>query len=450
MGIRRPCEDPPGPIDPEERLLEVELADGTRSPGLSHPTRTITWSEDGLESFPDSDFSPFERVRWRGDPNSYVDVFSEPILRTPPPNVDAARIDGMRFSNVVRIRYTGLQLDPTVEEWDPQAIFADRAEDFTTVFGEPAQVPPWEASLSLRMYDRGECSAAEAWRPIGEAFAEGIEEIFGAGFDVQLGPNDNIDATVSAAPIGNWTVTPEIRQELFGDRDRFQLTQIYEVTIDFDSALIPDVTGFRTVVVVGRFLAEEDQMRFDLLDAFLMGIGGEREELKEELGDVAVVEEEVNELLLRTLAQPISGAPGRLTMCTPGPGGDTGCRNRLDSLLANFALPGTTASDVQPHNVICVPLENDMGECRFVPNVKRVNHRVDGIEIVLSETSPRDELEGRPIDPDPFYPLYRRAGACNEIQRGGEPIACVQDTVFEITPENRGDFICGNHIRELP
>lgn len=68
---------------------------GARSGDLAVRGSTRTLSEVLLAA--EGPYVPFARVHWRGDPNSYVDVFDVPVL--------TQATDGASFANVVRLPY---------------------------------------------------------------------------------------------------------------------------------------------------------------------------------------------------------------------------------------------------------------------------------------------------------------------------------------------------------
>ena len=272
-------------------------------------------------------------------------------------------------------------------------------------------MPAWRGARALRMYDRGECSAAETWRNIGESFAEGVDAALGESRD--------------AEPIGNWVVTYDIRNEFRGDRDRFTFSRPYEITVVDDLIRVT-----RTLQFTGQFTATDGVLGFRLFDAVTIDPAGVREPLSD--SDRMDIEDSIAAGMKAALAQPLP-----LTIaCSPGAGGDRLCFGAMATTVEVEA--GAPDGSFARHNATCLPA-GARGECHFVPNVYRVNHRVDGIELVLSETAPEQG------DADPFYPLLEDADTCRGLGvRNMQPRACVHDGVFEITPPNRrGIRICG-------
>ncbi len=127
LGVDRPisCAGTP-------RLLQVDGSDGSLSPNLAGAGATRALSEVLLSV--EGPYSPFTRVLWRGDPDSYVDVYDVPVLNQ--------GIDGARFASGVRLSYPVSALSPFVLEHAPGAIF-DGAP-------LPPQVPPWRGARALR------------------------------------------------------------------------------------------------------------------------------------------------------------------------------------------------------------------------------------------------------------------------------------------------------------
>lgn len=93
-------------------------------------------------------------------------------------------------------------------------------------------------------------------------------------------------------------------------------------------------------------------------------------------------------------------------------------------------------------NVACVPDPRpgfSGTACAFIPNVYRVNHRPEGIEVVVSEGDDRFAPFLDP--PDVFYPLLELAGACTgEEVAGRAPVGGYMGTVFEIPPPGPRPF----------
>ena len=267
--------------------------------------------------------------------------------------------------------------------------------------------------------------AATSWRAIGQAFADGLDRALAAERD--------------AVPSGNWVTTLELRQEFRRARDEFTFTRPYQ---------FPDlggvVHGYRIVTLIGRFQAADDLLSYDLMSARLRDLDGAVTPFSPE--DRERIQATITNGLRSVLAQPLTDAPipPASLRCTPGAAGDARCLRLVGPLLALAAgLPD--ADQVAPHNLQCMAVANapnDGGECHFVPNVKRVNHRVDGVEVVLSETDP---VTGR--DADPFYQLLEDAGACHGFEPGAEPRACLHASVFEITPPSMiGIDVCGDEL----
>lgn len=252
------------------RLLQVEVG-GSTSPDLSAPDRTRTSSE--LELGP---FSPFDSVRWRGDSSSYVDIFDVPILGF---DDDGSFVDGNEFGNVVRVYYPFGVTSSNILAVDPAVVAA------------AANLPlGWDGGRALRMYDRGECSAAISWRDIGESFADGLDREIVPGIQAE---------GVDAIPSGNWTITPIIRDEFRGTRDRLRMFRRYEVqTLGIHLALV-------SVTFEGRFEAQGGRLQFDLLSLSVTGTGPEAD------GVVPALREALSAELEASITEGLQAAVGQ-------------------------------------------------------------------------------------------------------------------------------------------
>lgn len=416
MGVRRPVSC--GPVSGTDRLLLVRDLDGMWSPtSYHHPNRTVTVSAPLLR-----EYSPFDRVRWRGDPNSFVDVFDVPILTLNAPD------RGARFGNVVRLLYPRSAVDPNPVELDLEAEFTRQAAQWH-------QSPPqWGVGRAFRMYDIGECSGAVSWRDLGEGFAAGADQ---ALFESE-------DATEA----GQWALTFELRQEFRADSDQFTFTRPYEVCARGEFGECTEIDIIVRVQLVGRFVALDDQLRFRMLRGVVLvpeSVAGPAHEREFTAEQRAIIEQAIAAGALDVLAQPLTGMglPPNQLRCTPGEQGDQQCFQRVAAPLEFYA--NAPVGSARPHNFYCgqagVSDGQVLGECRFVPNVHRVNHRVDGVSLVLSETDPAG------ADPDPFYVALQRAGTCHGFRVGAGAIACVHDGLFEVTsPGNVGIRFCGDAL----
>ncbi|MBX3270455.1 MAG: hypothetical protein KF729_09355 [Sandaracinaceae bacterium] len=352
-------------------------------------------------------YVPFVRVHWRGDPNSYVDVFDVPVL--------TQATDGAPFANVVRLPYPEPATSPFVAAYEPGPSFDAAAL--------PLQVPRWRGGRALRMYDRGECSGAVSWREFAEALA--------TGFDVALLEADE------ARPAGFWILTYTLRQELFDDRDDFTWTRPYRVRVPGTELRV--VVGFS---VRGRFIVVDRQLKYHLIDGAIILPDGTREPLPADFASRA--EPAIDAGVLAVLAQPLDRRvplPPAALRCTPGEGADADCFVRFRAAVEQEAR--ASEGSVEPHNLRCVPVASGRDECRFVPNVYRVNHRVDGVEVVLSER-PRF-FSGA----DPLVKLLEDEGTCHGARVGpSTPAICVHDALTEL--HRPGVPMCGDALLPIP
>ncbi len=398
LGVDRPvgCAGSP-------RLLRVNGSDGSLSPNLAVVGSTRTLSEVLLSV--EGPYSPFTRVQWRGDPNSYVDVVDVPVLNQ--------GVDGAPFASVVRLPYPASAFSPLVAEYEPGSIF-DAAP-------LPPQVPRWRGARALRMYDRGECSSAVSWRDLGDGFADGFDRVLREEQD--------------APPVGSWISTYVLRQEFRGERDDFTWTRPYSVHVPTTELRVRVAFTIR-----GRFTVVDQQLAYRLLEGALILPDGTRDALP---ADVAArIEPAIAEGVLGQLGQSLRGRlPDATLRCLPEEGGDMDCFLRVAGALELAA--GAPPGSAQPHNLRCLG-SGPVGDCRYVPNVYRVNHRVDGIEVVLSEE------ERFFVGADPLIGLLEEEeGVCHGFEVGpASPAVCVHDALPEI--HDGSVPLCGDRVLAIP
>src|SRR3990170_8409916 len=95
----------------QSRFLEVRAGGDSSGNLVSDATRTRVFT--ALDLAP---LSPFDTVSWRGDANSYVDVFDVPI--------QDETTSSAEFGQLVRLRYPRSLVDPFVYEVRPKDIAA--------------------------------------------------------------------------------------------------------------------------------------------------------------------------------------------------------------------------------------------------------------------------------------------------------------------------------------
>lgn len=370
--------------------------------------RTITWPEVLLSV--EGPYVPFDRVRWRGDPSSYVDVFDVRIA-----SVDGT--DGTPYGNAVRLAFPVRDRD-LLERWDRPSAPAEvdpAAVHARTVGSYPLITTTWGGGRALRMYDRGACSRAASWESIAQALSDGLDQAL-AG-----------EPTV-ATPTGNWTLTAQLRAPFRGERDTFVFSRLYQMRIPSTLLFAPGVL----VSLEGRFVVVDGQLTYQLVEGFLHASAFETEgNTPFDVAQSMLVEATISREIVRALAQPLDNPALIGTRCRSED--HEGCFETLPDQLELGA--GAPPGSVQPHNLRCLD-----GLCHFVPNVYRVNHRVDGIEVVLSEAH----------DPDPLEALLIDAGVCDrDARRLHEPVACLKEPLREITPHGLvGVHLCGIGVIE--
>lgn len=196
----------------------------------------------------------------------------------------------------------------------------------------------------------------------------------------------------------------------------------------------------------GRFVAQTPALRFRFL-GLTARTGNETLALTG--ADVRTfVEAAANAALPEAVAQVVT-APGSSTPLFLRCGGTADplidCARRFNASLPDF-VPGLPAGVFSPANVACVPDPRpgfSGTACAFIPNVYRVNHRPEGVEVVVSEGEAGDQFIPYLDDPDVFYPLLELGGACtgegsNVVGRA--PVGGYMGTVFEIPPPGPRPF----------
>ena len=337
-------------------------------------------------------FSPFDELRWRGDSSSYVDVFFDTPLVDPtatPP------ILGIEYAPFVRYEYGDERFSDYLQIEQPVAT--------ATALGLPV---PFSAATAFRFYDRGSCSGETRWRTIGEAFASALDdpdtiaELVARINEATQGPTPDI---CNLVPIGNWGVTPRLSEEFATTLDTFEFVRQFGGQLCGGGNLNP--IPFR---IRGRFYAEDRELRFRLVALDVAGepVAG---------GDISsFVEGTVNAAIPSAIAQVVTfpGSSSPVVPCDdPGtPDATDRCVERLADLLPRI-IPGVDSDTITAANVTCLASGNS-GGCAFIPNVYRVNHRPEGIEVVVSEgdrgTGGLPQFE----EPDVFQPLLIFAGVC--------------------------------------
>jgi hypothetical protein len=411
MGIRR---IPSGCGSGGGRLLTAAAGDvETGNLADSNATRTTSALELG------DALQPFDTVRWRGDANTYVDVFDTPLLQALP---DGTVIDGAEFGNFVRFTYPGSFASSFVASFD----VADEAASLGV---------PFQGAVSLRMYDRGECSGDSSWSDLAAGIVEGLDPALVAAIE-------NADSSVSVIPHGQWTLNPILRDEIRPDtnRDAFRLVRFYAVR--------GSIVGmkFLEIRITAGFQARDDQLQMRRIEEVLT-------DLRTSISDTRTFNDSTTErdisravrmqlpVMFNAMVHHGLGTvwtlPRRACDPTMPAAADAACLGVLGPTLTTlFSLP---AGAIQPHNVRCIDPRLGRPGCGIVPNIKRVHSRPEGIEVVLSETDD-DPITG--TDPDPLLPILQFAtdvsGAPCARPEGdtvdAPPTGGHFDAVFELDP----------------
>lgn len=189
-----------------------------------------------------SAWTGIDSVAWHGDPRMYVDVFDVPLARFRPGSV------GAEFGHFVRYEY---RPTTSIVGFSDAVVYGDLRTDgvvsLDPQFQQDQFFGPWQ---TVRVYDRGECSAGENWRPILQAIAEGLDErILGA-----LG-QEGLDPAV----LGNATLDPILRDSFAvveNTNDAFRIRRAYA----FDTDLGPhgaECGGVLRIRFRGRFAGRD-------------------------------------------------------------------------------------------------------------------------------------------------------------------------------------------------
>ncbi len=103
----------------------------------------------------------FNRIAWRGDGASFVDVYDESFAKRE--TSDAITSHGTTFANYVRVFYPNPKTSDAFAEFNLNSIIASMPT-----------ATSWKGAKTVRQYDRGECSATLTW----EAIMDEIIDIF--------------------------------------------------------------------------------------------------------------------------------------------------------------------------------------------------------------------------------------------------------------------------------
>lgn len=336
-----------------------------------------------------SAWTGIDSVAWHGDPRMYVDVFDVPLARFRPGSV------GAELGHFVRYEY---RPTTSIVGFSDAVVYGDLRTDGVVSLDPQLQQDqffgPWQ---TVRVYDRGECSAGENWRPILQAIAEGLDErILGA-----LG-QEGLDPAV----LGNANLDPILRDSFAvveNTNDAFRIRRAYT----FDTDLGPhgaECGGVLRIRFRGRFAGRDWRLVYILesVESVSVEIGepcagaGVGTTLEDTMRGVleSELESGITEQTSRRVAQPRPELRCR---------SDRQCYDQLagfvrdisPNLFPRGARRRTVPTELQfvSRNAVCI--EN---VCNLVPNVYRVHERPEGIEVVLSH-----------VPGDPWIPVLASA-----------------------------------------
>lgn len=341
------------------------------------------------------------RVSWVGDRNSYVDVFTNDL---------GAATSAGTFRRYQFPYASGQQ----------RAFYSFPTGGFTfTPAAYSFDLPTTSTWRSVRVYDRGECSAEATYRELGDGIVSGLttkldEQFRDSGLGgASLREPSRVRPLLSAAAGGIST-------------DRFEIATKYRIAT---------CSGDLDLTIQGRFVRSGNAPSFsissvnahmdfgnDACAGFLtfggslagkfdhwFNVGGLQDEIETKVTDA--IRAELPGAIRKAIAERMAADPGVSLPCTVGERGDDTC---LSAMQAGLRARGDTAlaDALGPTNARCVatPPSTTRGTCKVVPNVLRVNTRADGIELVLA-----DERT------DPWYPSLNGAGVCGRAEPASLP-----------------------------
>ncbi len=359
-----------------------------------------------------SAWTGIDSVAWHGDPRMYVDVFDVPLARFRPGSV------GAEFGHFVRYEY---RPTTSIVGFSDAVVYGDLRTDgvvsLDPQFQQDQFFGPWQ---TVRVYDRGECSAGENWRPILQAIAEGLDErILGA-----LG-QEGLDPAV----LGNANLDPILRDPFAvveNTNDAFRIRRAYTFDTDVDPHGA-ECGGVLRIRFRGRFAGRDWRLVYILESVESVSV-----EIGEPCAGAGVgtrLEDTVRGVLESELESGITQQASR-RVAAPVPMSrpcedDLGCYDSVvplvraisPDLLPRGARRRTVPTQFQflPRNAACIEQV-----CNIVPNVHRVHERPEGFEVVLSH------------DPgDPWIRLLRSEGLCDRSVSTRAPYGGFFGPVFD-------------------
>ncbi|MGZ3424439.1 MAG: hypothetical protein ACXVEE_41655 [Polyangiales bacterium] len=350
-------------------------------------------------AFASGGVSSVHAVNWVGDANSYVDAFGYPLDGSFVSGGRVARFHYPFASNsttaVLRFCLPGAPCPPMTPS--PTSVKLDVA----AALGHDAR--------AVRMYDAGECSGESQWSEVSSSIGHAIA----TNLDTQLRAKG-----LGATTLHSITVTPRLgKTSVDNAQDRVVVTSSYDIATCSGRLYIDFAGSFGAAGRMPTFTVESASIRTSMdfgddvcavgpamATGHFFDVGG----LEREIADG--VKTGLGTMLGPGIAAGITRAISR----APLPNTCTATTDCLGFVRAAMTLGGfsAAASALAPANAACLPKVDapTRSECVFVPNVQRINTRVDGIEVVLASFST-----------DPFVAPLRSGGVCNRPEPPAAP-----------------------------
>lgn len=378
-----PGDDPEGELGTsEEGLRRLDFLQSRSMSVIAQDSRSVLLPIDlsntfssGVGTFGSQGVSSVRSINWVGDANSYVDVFAD-------------RLDGSSTTGrVARFHYPFASNSTTAM---PRLCLPG--------FPCPAATPaPTSVSLDVagalghnalgvRMYDRGECSGESSWRETGSSIGTAIA----AKVDAELRARG-----LGATTLRSITVTPMLGRTLTDSAsDRVLIRSSYDIAtcsgrlyIDFRGSFgasgAAPTFNVETATIATSMDFGDDVCAVGpaIASGHFFDVAGLQREISD--GVRAGLVTDLAPGIAAGITRAIARAP-LLNTCRP----TTDC---LAFVRAAMTIGGfsAAASALTASNAACLPrvANPSISECVFVPNVRRINTRVDGIEVVLASFS---------------------------------------------------------------
>lgn len=362
--------------DGELRSLEIIANTWFANRYVPQDGQSVSYSRANLKSA-SGPYSSLTKLEWVGDSNSYIDVFDVPIM-----DVDASGAFVPLYADegsFARWPYPygtaadGNTSPPMVHDIYPGA--AGAFVNYDVRYGD------WQA---LRVYDRGECSASTPWEAIYAGIQTQLIEGF-AEFDLE---------------VQSMSLTPRLHAQIAYD------TFVVEATI-----VHPNFgDGAIGISFEGRFVIEEQTIVYKLLSldvegtgrleehaedvqAALLGSDGVEASLtagvQEAAATLGIVPDSFASQWINAFAAFCGGDRDEVPEvigyeCEVGEEGDAACADQMPGVLTGFYGYESLEWVLEARHFRCVPNPREEGGvCAVLPDLARVQHRADGVEIVV-------------------------------------------------------------------